>query len=982
MPLQPGDKLGPYEVIARAGAGGMGEVWKARDPRLNRIVAIKRLTGQHTARIQQEAHAIAALNHANICQIYDIGPDYLVMEYIEGKPLRGPLSWEAALKLAVQIVSAMEEAHSHGILHRDLKPSNILVTGGCSIKLLDFGLAKLTMGSDSSATETIEGTILGTAAYMSPEQAEGKALDARSDIFSFGAVLYEMLSGTRAFRGESIATVLSAVLRDDPEPLKAPVALESIVRRCLAKQPSERFPNMAAVRAALERVSLAPVMEEARTARLPAGITRLIGRGREVTEIRDLLLGEGVRLVNLTGPAGIGKTRLAIEVCQQTVKEFERAWFVELQDVLDPVRVPSAILHGLGLREEDARPPQSRLVKYLDGSGGLLILDNFEQVADTAPMLQELLASCPRLKILVTSRALLHLRAEHEYVVPPLYNGTQDSDLEQLLAVALFLDRAPTIRPTLEVARAIAEICARLDGLPLAIELAAARSKLLSPQSILERLRNRFQLLTGGSRDLPERQQTLRRAVDWSYDLLAPPQKSLLQSLSVFAGGASVESIEAICGAAAGDTLDLLTGLVDQSLLLKEQDQNGGSRIRMLETIREHARERLELSGNAPLLCARHAAHYLTAAEKTDSEGSRDSQAKWYDLLEAERSNFLAALDWLVKQGNAEAALRMALALWPFWEARGYWTEGREQLNRVLNATEHAGLPLARAKVLYATGVLADAQGDYSAARKAFEQHLAIQRNSSTPAALAAAINNLGIVALRQGDYESARAAYLEALAILRSLHSHLSVAQCLNNLGHVAMATADYATAQENYRQSLAICRRLRSARDIAWTLSNLGDVARELSQPAEAEALYSQSLSLFREINDRVGFASCMSDLGSLAALREQYSLAAQLYQESLVIFGDLGDRRGIARVLEGFAVMASSRGRAEAALRLAGAAMAMRNSLGLHQSRAEQSRLETSISAARTALGNDADRVLEEGQRMALEKVLVFALASAAP
>jgi hypothetical protein len=401
---------------------------------------------------------------------------------------------------------------------------------------------------------------------MAPEQARGKPLDARSDVFSFGAVLYEMLSGNRAFGGSSTAEVLSAVLRDEPESLKAPAAIRHIVRRCLAKQPSDRFQSMTAVRAALQQVSLAPTAEELRALRLPTGITRLIGRRRELAEIRDLLLREDVRLVNLTGPAGIGKTRLAIEACQQMVKEFGHVWFVELQDILEQVRVPSAVLHGLGLREEDARPPHSRLVKYLDEqNGGLLVLDNFEQIADAAPLLQELLASCPQLKILVTSRALLHLRAERAYVVPPLNEGAKGPDLEQLLdvpAVALFLDRAPALKPTMEVARAIAEICARLDGLPLAIELAAARSKLLSPHAMLERLKNRFQLLTGGARDLPERQRTLRRAIDWSYDLREPKQKLLLQNLSVFAGGVSVASVEAVCDGAEGDTLDLLTCLV------------------------------------------------------------------------------------------------------------------------------------------------------------------------------------------------------------------------------------------------------------------------------------------------------------------------------------------------------------------------------------------------------------------------------------
>lgn len=982
MSLSVGQRLGPYEILEPIGAGGMGEVWKARDTRLDRIVAIKRLKGEHGERFKQEARAIAALNHEHICQIYDIGPDYLVLEYVEGRPVERPLSVEEAVRLAIQVAAALEEAHRQGILHRDLKPANILVTGSGSVKIVDFGIAKLLVGSDAGVTQTIEGTIAGTPAYMSPEQAQGKPLDERSDVFSFGAVLYEMLAGHRAFSGNSTAEVLSAVLRDEPGPLKAPEAIESIVRRCLAKQPPGRFQTMAEVRAALQLVFRAPTAHQPSTLHLPAGVTHLIGRERELGEIRDLLLSDGVRLINLTGPAGIGKTRLAIDVSHQTATEFEHTWFVPLEGVLEPHRVPSAILHGLGLREEDARPPQSCLVEYLENRIGLLIVDNFEQVADAAPLLSQLLASCPRLKILVTSRALLHLRAEREYIVHPLPSGGDDATLEQMLempAVALFLDRAPTIKPTLEMARAIAEICAHLDGLPLAIELAAARSKLLSPQAMLARLRKRFQWLGGGARDLPERQQTLRHAIDWSYDLLAPGEKILMQRLSVFAGGATVDSIEAVCSGE-GDLLDLLTALIEKSLLLKQESQIGNVRIRMLETIREYARERLEGEGDAALVRARHAEHYLALAEDRAPQGSGCSSNDWYDSLEEDQSNCLAALDCFLMQGHVEPALRMVVALWPFWEARGYWTGGREQLKRALSETAGADLACARAKALYATGVLADAQGDYSAARTAFEEHLAIQRTANNPGALAAAMNNLGIVALRQGDYEAARAAYLEALEILRSMDSELSIAQCLNNLGHVAMAKGDYATARENYQGSLTICRRLRSARDMAWTLSNLGDVARELAQFTEADALYSQSLGLFREINDPAGLANCMSDLGNLAVLREQYPIAAQLYQESMVIFGDLGDKRGIARVLEGFATISSARGRAESALRLAGAATAVRNSLGLQRSRVQRLRLDASIAAARTAIGDQANRVWSEGERMPVEKAIAYALASA--
>jgi serine/threonine protein kinase/Tfp pilus assembly protein PilF len=267
MPLSTGDKLGPYEILAPLGAGGMGEVWKARDPRLDRIVAIKRLKGQYSARFQQEAHAIAALNHPHICQIYDVGPDYLVMEYVEGKPLCGPLRVEEAVKLGLQIAGALEDAHSRGILHRDLKPGNILVTAKGAAKLLDFGLAKLMTDSDSEATKTIEGAVMGTAAYMSPEQAQGQSLDERSDIFSFGTVLYEMLSGTRAFGGSSMLDILNAVVRDDPAPLPSPAS--DIVKRCLAKQPSQRFQSIAEVKAALESISMKPMDREPSIAVLP-----------------------------------------------------------------------------------------------------------------------------------------------------------------------------------------------------------------------------------------------------------------------------------------------------------------------------------------------------------------------------------------------------------------------------------------------------------------------------------------------------------------------------------------------------------------------------------------------------------------------------------------------------------------------------------------------------------------------------------------
>jgi serine/threonine protein kinase len=410
MSLTVGQMLGAYEILAPIGAGGMGEVWKARDLRLARLVAIKSLKSSHAKRFAQEARAIAALNHPYICQIHDIGPDYLVLEYVEGTRLRTPLDVEETLRLAIQIAEALEEAHRQGIIHRDLKPANIMVTDKGCTKLLDFGLAKVLADQGSEATQTMDGTVIGTPAYMAPEQLQGKPPDERSDIFSFGAVVYEMLTGTAAFRGNSVAEILGAVLRDEPLALKGPTAVQRIVSRCLAKDPSARFQTMAEVRAALQHVP-GEIMQQTRASRLPTTLTRLIGRQRELVEISDLLLKPEMRLINLTGPGGIGKTRIAIEISREAVKQFENVWFVELEGISEPHRVAIAIMHGLGLDGEEVRRSEPYLIEYLENRNGLLVLDNFEQVAEAAPLLAQLLASCRRLKVLVTSRAVLHLRA-------------------------------------------------------------------------------------------------------------------------------------------------------------------------------------------------------------------------------------------------------------------------------------------------------------------------------------------------------------------------------------------------------------------------------------------------------------------------------------------------------------------------------------------------------------------------------------------
>src|ERR1700681_3145236 len=675
MALASGTKLGPYEIASPLGAGGMGEVYRARDTRLGRDVAIKILPAAFSAdsdrlrRFEEEARSASTLNHPNIVTIHELGHDgsthYIAMELVEGKTLRdllasGSLPMRKAIEIAAQVAEGLTKAHEAGIAHRDLKPENLMVSDDGFVKILDFGLAKLTTpcGEQSGiTTSTTPGLVLGTVGYMSPEQASGDRLDFRSDQFSFGLVLYEMVTGKRPFQRSTAAETLVAILREPPEPITrqnrdAPAPLCWAIERCLAKEPDKRYVStrdlareLAAIR---DRFSEKPSKEvEARPTNLPAQRTGFVGREKEVVAVKELLLRQNVRLVTVTGPGGIGKTRLAVEVANGLVESFPGGThFVSLSSLSDPGLIASVIVQALGIREAGGQSPLEILTKNLQDSSRapmLLLLDNFEHLVQAAPTVAELLATGPNLKIMVTSRAALHVYGEHEFPVPPLAlpDSRSVSPVEVLLqcpAVALFVQRAAAAKPDFELNRgnasAVTEICARLDGLPLAIELAAARVKVLSPSSMLTRLSSRMQLLTGGSRDLPQRQQTLRAAMDWSYDLLNAAEQKLFRRLSVFVGGCTLEGAEAVCNTKGDldlDLLDAIASMVDKSLAQQVEQAKGELRFAMLETIREYALEKLESSGEEASTKRAHAAYCLVLAEEEAAEQSGAEGADWLE---------------------------------------------------------------------------------------------------------------------------------------------------------------------------------------------------------------------------------------------------------------------------------------------------------------------------------------------------------------
>jgi predicted ATPase/serine/threonine protein kinase len=1000
MPVAPGTKLGPYEILSPLGAGGMGEVYRARDSRLDRLVAIKVLP-EHLSqdphlrhRLENEARAVSKLSHPNICTLHDIGHhegiDFLVLEFIEGQTLRALLSSgvppvNKVISIAVQIADGLAKAHQSGVVHRDLKPENIIVSSQ-AVKILDFGLAKLRLDNEdlndtcmSGAVETQPGVITGTPRYMSPEQANGQTVDFRSDQFSFGLVLYEMATGKYPFRKMTQAQTLLAIIRDDAQPIaslnsQVPPPLCWVIERCLAKEPEKRYFSsqdlLRDLTAIQDRLAdLQSRHQEARPSNLPVSTTAFVGRARELAAVKQLLLRPDVRLVTVTGPGGIGKSRLAIEVARGSAEHFASgAYFVPLAAVTDSSLIILAIAQTLGLRQSPGQSPLDTLKEYLRGactSPILLLIDNFEHVLESAPMLAELLALGPSLKLMVTSRAALHVSNEHEFPVPPLALPDSKSlpspkELSNFSAISLFLQRAAAVKPdftlTEENAQVVTEICARLDGLPLAIELAAARVKLLSLTAMRTRLASRLQLLTGGARDLPARQQTLRQTIDWSYDLLSESEQKLFRRLSVFLGGCTLEAVESVCDAKQDlglDVLDGMSSMVDKSLVRQAEQADGEPRFFMLETIREYAFVKMASCGEQPLAQRAHAAYCLVLAEEEAGKDAAANQTAWLDQFEIENDNFRVALDWLVETGHAEWGLRLGVALFRFWEMREHLSEGRDRLDKLLKLPAASAPTNPRLRALFAAGVLASAQGDFTSSDALIQESLQIARQLGDNPSIAVALNALAVNARDLGNLAAARSLFEESLAVWRSLRDLGAVARALSNLASIVSLQSDFSYAGLLYQESLSIFRELGDHPGFAWALNHQGDIARDQGDCSAALSLYEQSLAAFRQLDDQWGIAASLADLGNLAREQQDYRAADSLYGESLRIFRTLEHKRGIARLLESFACSAAARSESERSLRLAGAAAALRQSIGTPLVPGEQAKLERSLDAARQAL-----------------------------
>ncbi|MBI2200942.1 MAG: adenylate/guanylate cyclase domain-containing protein [Armatimonadetes bacterium] len=720
---------------------------------------------------------------------------------------------------------------------------------------------------------------------------------------------------------------------------------------------------------------------------LPIQLTSFVGREREINELMQALFS--TRLLTLTGAGGVGKTRLALQVSAEVLEEFsDGVWLVELAALPDPELVPQTVAAVLGIREQSGRPVLTTLADSLGPRRLLLVLDNCEHlIAACAQFAHSLLRTCAHLRILATSREALGVAGETAWLVPSLSipdsRRTSAVSISQFEAVRLFVERAaaalPSFRFTSQNSDAVIQICTRLDGIPLAIEMAAARLKALSVEQIATRLDDQFRLLTAGGRTVLPQHQTLRATLDWSYDLLSGEERQLLRQLGVFAGGFALEAVEKVCGedARAPEVVNLLTRLVEKSLVIAER-RDDRVRYRLLEPIRQYAREKFSASGESDALQGRHLEFFLAMAEEPHYAPHGPTFDQWLERIEEEHDNVRTALDWALDGAAPNAGLQLATAMWRFWVHRGYLSEGRSILERALSVAGNAS-PSLRARALSGAGYMALTQDDYARATALCEEAHTIARAEGDQQGMAIALAILGHTLWHMGD--ATRPAQLcdESLKLAKRSQDQRTLASSLREFGYVAWHIGDYERLAQLADEYLHLSRLLGDRSATADALLLLGEAALGAKQYSRAGALYEESLTSSRVQKDKVAMTRALVSLGNVAAHDQNYDRAGALYREALTTAAELRDMWWLVRCLQGMAGAAAAQGQFPRAAQLLGAVNQFRETMGSPLPRTDQNGYDRTIAVAGSKLGDQAFRAAwAEGRAMSLEQAVALALA----
>jgi non-specific serine/threonine protein kinase len=974
-------RLLQYELVRRVGMGGMGAVYLARDTDLGREVAVKLVhatwaTDDDRAQVEErflrEARAAARLNHPHVAVVYQVGHDagltFIAMEWIDGVDLGkvaalGPLAWKDATVAVRDAASALGAAHARGLVHRDVKPSNLMRLHDGSIKLVDFGLARL---HEAPSDLTMSGAVMGTPAYMAPELFMDREASPSTDLYALACTYFQLLTARLPFPGTHMMAVMNQHVgtpMPDPRSLvpDIPEAVARIVLRGAAKDAAQRYPHAAAMMADLQRaldegshegsgaaavmatVVAAPVSPPTGTVpvpsaspigNLPAEVGAFIGRVEPATALAERL--QQARLVTLTGPGGTGKTRLSQHVARRLASRFpDGVWLVELAAL--PVGGPASLAAAavFGVRESADQGIEAALVRHLSDQRALLILDNCEHLIEPAAALAaSLLGGCPQLTLLATSRQPLGVPGEATLSLPPMAVADDQTPVQALAdveSVRLFSERARAASTGFvcegETASIVAQICRRLDGIPLAIELAAARVKVLAPRQIAARLDDAFKLLSAGPRTLLPRQQTLQALIDWSWDLLADDERRAFARCSVFAGEFSIEAAEAVLVAAGdeppSDPLDMLASLIDKSLLVAVA-RDGEMRYAMLQTLQAYAAHRLDPE-SALAARRRHAQYYAEHLAQAWKGVDTANHAAAMAIVKREHEQARSALESASQQRWFDIALPLGNLLANYWNLAGVLVDGLARVSRLLDQQPPAGSETAA--LLRRGADLAVRCGRLQSAHDWLQAGLDMARAGGDEVTAGRLLNSLGSLAYSQGQYEVAAQRFGDYLTLSRERGDLDGQIRGVNNVAIALRRLGRPDEARQHFQAALEQLRTMPNQRLLAFLHVNLGDLEEEDGRPAEARGHYEACLAVVSALDDQWGIALAHAGLGKCALAAGALGEARRELQMALAMLRKLGEQATIAEALDQLARVEHLAGRRDEAAAYAAEAMQMR-------------------------------------------------------